>query len=211
MPLDSITAAQYRTGHPRPARSRVVRPGTLRFPVPPALLAGAAAALTALGCHAPPLASDEPGPPGVAELQGHGDPDFDTPAAPACASDGWTTYGHDAARTSASGGCVSGPLRLAWTMRPQCPGGCMSRATRAIADGDAVYVSGAIGPTPSLWRLDAKTGTSAWAYDSRTECVRGGWPTLAEGRVYLVDDGVNVADATTGHGHRAELDAWGSR
>jgi outer membrane protein assembly factor BamB len=27
--------------------------------------------------------------------------------------------------------------------------------------------------------------------------------------VYLVDDGVNEADATTGAGHRAELDAWG--
>ncbi len=133
----------------------------------------------------------------------------DPPPAPICASDPWTTYGHDAARTSASGGCIWAPLRLAWTFAPHSSTGAQSFATRAIADTSAVYVAGALGPVPTLWRLGASDGKPAWTYDSRTECVRGGWPTLAGGRVYLVDDGVNVADAATGAGHRAELDAWG--
>jgi outer membrane protein assembly factor BamB len=78
-----------------------------------------------------------------------------------------------------------------------------------VADTDAVYIAGARGPTPMLWRADARRGTFDWAYDSHTEAVRGGWPTLAAGRVYLVDDGVNAVDSRTGAGHRAELDAWG--
>jgi outer membrane protein assembly factor BamB len=60
-----------------------------------------------------------------------------------------------------------------------------------------------------LWRADARHGALEWGYDSHTEAVRGGWPTLASGKVYLVDDGVNAVDAATGRGHRAELDAWG--
>jgi outer membrane protein assembly factor BamB len=144
----------------------------------------------------------------MAELQGRPEEPVAAPA-PSCSADPWTTYGHDAARTSASGGCIVGPLRLAWSFAPRSSVGANSFATHAVADADAVYVAGALGPTPTLWRVGAADGKPAWTYDSRTESVRGGWPTFAGGRVYLVDDGVNVADAATGVGHRAELDAWG--
>lgn len=135
-----------------------------------------------------------------------------TPPASSCASDAWTTYGHDAARTSASGGCLWGPLRLAWSATPRSfvDGTTLQgTATRAIADADAVYVAGALGPVPSVWRMAADTGKTKWGYESHTEAPRGGWPTFANDRVYLVDDGVNFADAATGRGRRAELDAWG--
>jgi hypothetical protein len=164
--------------------------------------------LAAVGCRKPVLSHDDASAIGVAELQGRGVPAFDPPS-PVCHDDAWTTYGHDAARTSASGGCVRGPLRVAWKTAPRCATGCTSFATRAIADADSVYVAGAYGPVPTLWRADARQGSFAWRYDSRTECVRGGWPTLANDRVILVDDGVNSVDARTGIGHRAELDAWG--
>jgi outer membrane protein assembly factor BamB len=147
--------------------------------------------------------------PGIAELQAR-ERRIDPVPSP-CASDAWTTYGHDAARTSASGGCLTGPLHVGWTFAPRSASGATTFATRAIADDHAVYVAGALGPTPALWRVDAGDGKPLWSYDSRTESVRGGWPTLVQpaGRVYLVDDGVNEVDAVTGAGHRAELDAWG--
>jgi outer membrane protein assembly factor BamB len=162
--------------------------------------------LAVAGCRRAAEITPDPDPgPGVAELQKHDD----APPPPPCGAEGWTTYGHDAARTSASQGCVEGALHATWSFAPRSSVGMVSYATRAIADGDAVYVAGALGPVPTLWRLDATTGKPTWSYDSRTESVRGGWPTLAAGHVYLVDDGVNVADALTGAGHRAELDAWG--
>lgn len=176
-----------------------------------ALLSGLLAAVAGCRQTQPSIAAEpETDPvPGVAELQAR-EPRSPPPVvAPACGADPWTTYAHDAARTSASGGCLAGPLRLAWTFAPRSATGATTFATRAIADADAVYVAGALGPTPALWRVGAADGKAAWSYDSRTESVRGGWPTLAAGRVYLVDDGVNAADAATGVGHRAELDAWG--
>jgi outer membrane protein assembly factor BamB len=164
--------------------------------------------VAAVGCRKPALAHDDAPAIGLAELQGPGVAPIDAPAS-ICRDDAWTTYGHDAARTSASGGCVRGALRVAWRLAPKCATGCTSFATRAIADADSVFVAGAYGPVPTLWRADARRGAFTWRYDSHTECVRRGWPTLAGGQVILVDDGVNAADARTGIGRRAELDAWG--
>lgn len=196
------------------ARPRGSRPGL--SPVLPAARLGLlllSGLLCGAGCRRPPpsiTADPDLEPlPGAAELQGEHHADAPAPPQPVCGADPWTTYAHDAARTSASGGCVVGPLHVAWTFSPRSARGATTLATRAIADGDAVYVAGALGPTPALWRVGAADGKPAWSYDSRTESARGGWPTLAAGRVYLVDDGVNAADAVTGVGHRAELDAWG--
>lgn len=177
----------------------------------------------AAGCHGPKLSIDDAPPLSQDGVRAPGSaigaapaarplsaaPTSERDAAPPCATDGWATYGHDAARTSASGGCVRGPMHAAWKLAPRCASGCPAFVTRAIAEGDAVYASGALGPMPVLWRADATQGSFQWTYLSKTESVRGGWPTLAGGKVYLVDDGVNEADARTGAGHRAELDAWG--
>ncbi|HEY5245273.1 MAG TPA: hypothetical protein VIJ60_06355, partial [Acidimicrobiales bacterium] len=75
--------------------------------------------------------------------------------------------------------------------------------------GDAVYVSGGIGPTPTVWRLGVGTGDIRWTYITMADATRDGWPTLAGPKVMLVDDGVYSIDAATGKGHRGELDAWG--
>src|SRR5256885_7267327 len=49
-----------------------------------------------------------------------------------CPSTPWSCYGHDPARTSASDGCVTGPLAITWrlTRKGQC--GYMFRAGRFI-------------------------------------------------------------------------------
>jgi outer membrane protein assembly factor BamB len=150
-------------------------------------------------------------PIGVAELQSLGIARVDPapPAPPPCVDDGWTTYGHDAARTSATGGCLFAPLRPGWSFSPRWVKGTPSHATRAVVAGDAVYVTGGIGPTPTVWRLDAKTGAIGWTYITMADATRDGWPTLAGSKVMLVDDGVYSIDAATGRGHRGELDAWG--
>ena len=132
-----------------------------------------------------------------------------TPARPRCIADSWTTYGHDAARTSASASCLVAPLHAAWSFRPGLVKGAPSHASRAVVTADAVYVSGIIGPTPSVWRLDPASGVAGWAYLTLAEATREGWPTVSGSTVALVDDGVYVVDATTGKGHRGELDAWG--
>jgi outer membrane protein assembly factor BamB len=131
------------------------------------------------------------------------------PPPPSCPDDAWTTYGHDPARTSTTGGCLFGPLRASWSFSPHWVKGTPSHATRAVADGDAVYVTGGIGPTPTVWRLHAKTGAIGWTYITMADATRDGWPTLAGSKVMLVDDGVYSIDAATGKGHRGELDAWG--
>jgi outer membrane protein assembly factor BamB len=131
------------------------------------------------------------------------------PARPRCVNDSWTTYGHDAARTSASGGCLAPPLHTGWSFRPGLVKGAPSHASRAVVTADAVYVSGIIGPTPSVWRLDPSSGAVAWTYLTLAECTREGWPTVADATVALIDDGVYVVDTATGKGHRGELDAWG--
>ncbi len=200
----------------------MVAPGALRHracitPSPPSLvplLAGAAAAVS-LACGRSPRdeATAEPAM-GIAALQSSAvQPPAPSlpppPTPPACADDAWSTYGHDAARTSASAGCLSAPLRLAWSFSPHWVKGTPSHATRAVVAGDAVYATGGIGPTPTVWRLDATSGAIVWTYVTMADATRDGWPTLAGAKVMLVDDGAYSIDAATGSGHRGELDAWG--
>jgi outer membrane protein assembly factor BamB len=182
----------------------------MRFPRALTLLALTTAAAA---CHRAPheqLLPDDPH--GVTELQSPGLLERRQPApapAPACTDDPWTTYGHDAARTSSTPGCLVPPLRAAWSFRPRWVKGTPSHATRTVVDGEAVYVTGGIGPTPTVWRLDARTGAIGWTYVTMADSTRDNWPTLAGSKVMLVDDGVYSIDAATGRGHRGELDAWG--
>ena len=153
--------------------------------------------LTTTGCGRA-LAAD-PGP-GIAERQGSGVPEETPIAPPVCGQGGWTTYAHDNQRTSASDGCIVGPLSLAWTFAPTSPRSANARATHVVASDMVVFVSGGIGETSVVWRLGVGDTTPAWTF-GHGDSVRNGWPTWAGDRVYLVDDGVNVVNAATGEGH----------
>jgi len=149
--------------------------------------------------------------PGAAEFQAPTQARTLQPAGPPlrCADDGWTTYAHDAARTGTSAGCLFGPLRASWTFAPKQVDGTPSHAARVVATADGVFATGGIGPTPTIWRLNPATGAIVWRYVTMADATRDGWPTLAPGKVMLIDDGVYSIDAQTGHGHRGEFDAWG--
>ena len=132
-----------------------------------------------------------------------------SPAPVACGTDGWTTYAHDAARTSASGSCLHTPLVRSWTFSPPSRGGRGARVAHAVVDGDAVYASGTLGDSPSVWKLDSLTGDAAWSFDSRADIAHRMWPTLAPRTVLLVDDGIFLIDPRAGKNRGRELDVWG--
>ena len=56
-----------------------------------------------------------------------------------------------------------------------------SFATHAIADSGAVYVAGALGPVPTMWRLGVADGKPAWSYDSRTHASAADGPPSPAG------------------------------
>jgi len=131
------------------------------------------------------------------------------PTAVACGTDGWTTYAHDAARTSASGSCLHTPLARTWTFDPPSRGGRDAQVAHAIVDGDVVYAQGTLGDSPALWKLEARTGVASWSFDSRADIPHRMWPTLAPRTVLMVDDGIFVVDLETGKNRGRELDVWG--
>jgi outer membrane protein assembly factor BamB len=185
----------------------------MRFVAPwlvgtPALVLGCALAPTLAPVHAPALA--HAATPAPAPLSA--DPEvLPSPPAPVpCGDEGWTTYAHDAARTSASRACLRPPLAHAWHFAPRgAPGGRDAAAAHAIVADGAVFASGTLGDSPALWRLDEGTGETRWAFDSRADIPHLTWPTLAPRTVLLVDDGLFFVDPSSGKNRGRALDAWG--
>ena len=143
-----------------------------------------------------------------------------------CGSSAWLAYGQDAHRTSASDGCVTGPLDVAWRYTPSAApwndGGTRAplMVDHAVARGDAVFLAwGAqnyIGTTPggttqSLDRIDPQTGKAIWSFvpvfgDASTS----GWPAAGLGSVLYDSDGLYWIDETTGaQAHTFSVDYWG--
>jgi outer membrane protein assembly factor BamB len=190
----------------------------MRSVAPSSLLARACVCAFGAGC-APFAHAGLPAEPAIAVASPARAPTLtsadlpELPAAPSptpCGADGWTTYAHDAARTSASGACLRPPLARAWRFAPpHAQGGREATALHAVVAGDAVYVQGTLGDSPALWRTDAHTGELRWAYDSRADIPHLTWPTLAPRTVLMVDDGLFLVDPETGRNRGRALDAWG--
>ena len=126
-------------------------------------------------------------------------------------SDAWASYAHDAQRTSASGGCITGPLASTWryaipgevaTLRAgQCGNPTVLRGYNAIADATGAFVNFQESCSPSggsgfLTHIDTAM-TKKWASQNHDGSI-GYWPTLAFGKVALVEDGVFYRDPATG-------------
>src|SRR5262245_33268305 len=111
--------------------------------------------LLALAACASPVAAVRPASPvsPVVLVAGPSEtPRIDAPPPPpparVCGNGGWTTYGHDAARTSAADGCLEPPLRQAWRFVPETVQGRKSHIHHAVADGDSVFAVGLRGESP---------------------------------------------------------------
>lgn len=178
----------------------------------------------ALGCEAPAAQPRAQGPtssPNVALDAQPPQPTLDAGAPtmmdagapapmPTCPSTPWATYAHDAARTSASDGCIEGPLSIRWTLRRE--GTCgysfrVGRILQVIGDREALFAAVRCGDAPAVMRVSPK-GESGWTF-SRADFGRGTWPAIAGDKIVSVDDGVFIVDRATGKWHGRELDVWG--
>jgi hypothetical protein len=147
-------------------------------------------------------------------------------AGPNCGSSGWLGYAQGATRTSASDGCVTGPLSVAWRYTPSAPapgnGGVRTPLTvdHAAARGDAVFLTWCaqnymgmlpFGRTQSVDRIDPQTGKTVWSFipvfgDAGTFS----WPTVGLGGVLYASDGLYWVDETSGASvHDYGVDYWG--
>jgi outer membrane protein assembly factor BamB len=164
----------------------------------------------------PALPAPPPSPPAAAPTAAAApEPRPPEPAPPArtCADDGWPAYAHDAARSSASLGCLDGPLVATWRFEPAAHLGRTGHALHAVVARGSVYVSSAYGKrpyeAPALHALDDATGAPVWISDSRADILHAHWPLAARGSVALDDDGLYLADAATGKTRIRGLDTWG--
>jgi outer membrane protein assembly factor BamB len=127
-------------------------------------------------------------------------------AGPQCGTSAWLTYGHDAARTFASDGCIVGPLTPAWTYSPAPKTNATVNAVHhALAATDAVYLQWAnsdgqyIGTTAADG-ISTTTHMRIWTYDSGSDANMGNWASVSGANLVLNDDGmywVSLKDGTS--------------
>ena len=136
-------------------------------------------------------------------------------AGPQCGTSGWLTYGHDAARTFASDGCVTGPLTPSWTYTPTPKTNAKVNAVyHALAATDGVYLQWAGSDDPYIGTTAADglttAGARVWTYDSGSDANMGNWASVSGTNLVLNDDGIywvslkdGTSTVTTG------VDWWG--
>jgi hypothetical protein len=119
---------------------------------------------------------------------------------PGAHPDAWTTLGHDAARTSASNGCIHPSFTEAWRYGASAKFNDASvqiQAVNAVADSDSLYVHVQLS-APTVDKIAAKDGSQTWRYAGHADFDASNWITVGLGYVFVVDDGVYLIDATTG-------------
>jgi outer membrane protein assembly factor BamB len=126
-----------------------------------------------------------------------------------CPHADWPVLAHDAQRSGASPGCCRGPLTPLWRFEPAPKPPRKSRVFHAIATENAVYASGTIGESPSVFALSLD-GVSRWTFDSHVDITHHHWPAFVLDRVVLNDDGLYIIDPRTGAQEVDRgLDSWG--
>jgi hypothetical protein len=134
---------------------------------------------------------------------------------PTCGDGAWVTYGHDAQRTSASDGCIDGPLTTLWTYTPVAPAGkTPSRVFHPLATKDAAFVhwSATDPPYTGTSAADRVTldGARAWTFDTGTDTDLGDWASLWKDKLALNSDGIYLLDQADGHSVGSTgVDWWG--
>jgi len=137
-------------------------------------------------------------------------------AGPQCGTSGWLTYGHDAARTFASDGCIAGPLTAAWTYAPTPKTGAkVNSVYHALAATDGVYLQWAGSADPYIGTTAADgispaTHMRVWTYDSGSDANMGNWASVSGTNLVLNDDGIYWVSLTDGTSATTTgVDWWG--
>lgn len=130
--------------------------------------------------------------------------------------DDWITYGHDARRTFASLGSVTGPLTMAWSYVPQGTSGhALNYVQSAIATVDAIFVRTSLnagygyGLSPAADRV-SPAGQHVWTYNMGTDADFGDWASLMGDKLVINSDGTRYVNTTSGAAVRSNgVDSWG--
>lgn len=126
-----------------------------------------------------------------------------------CPADTWPIYAHDPHRSGASRGCCNGPLSFVWRHDPPPVPPRNARLFHAVVSADAVFASGIIGESPSVFSL-ALDGKPRWTFDSHVDITLHQWPSYVLDRVVLNDDGLYILDPRSGEKEVDRgLDSWG--
>lgn len=125
--------------------------------------------------------------------------------------DAWSTYGHDARRTSASNACVHTSFKELWRYPPPSPdGGFAGAPANEVADTSGVYVHMLLGTVPSADNVSAATGKLTWRYHGGADFDNSNWLTIGPGYLMIQDDGVYQVDLGDGGlAHTSGVDWWG--
>ena len=165
----------------------------------------------ALGCSDNSVTTD-----GGADAQTDaGSPDADAAPVPSCGTSAWLTYGHDAARTFASDGCITGPLTSSWSYTPTpIAGHTVTAVHHALAATDAIYLQWAGSDSPYIGTtaadLVSPAGARVWTYDSGSDANMGNWASVSGANLVIDDDGVYFVDRATGKSTvKTGVDWWG--
>ncbi len=130
--------------------------------------------------------------------------------------DDWTTYGHDAARTSASVTTIATPLRLSWRyLSAGVAGHALYYAGSVLATADAVFLRTSLasgygyGLSPAVDRVTL-AGAKVWTYNAGTDADFGDWGSIWNSRFIINDDGIRYVDLGTGAATvNLGVDSWG--
>ncbi|MEP6691654.1 MAG: Ig-like domain-containing protein [Gemmatimonadaceae bacterium] len=131
--------------------------------------------------------------------------------------DDWPTYGHDAARTSASAqASMPGALRVVWRYQPAgVAGHALLNVTNALATGDGVFLQMALasgygyGLSPAVDKVSL-AGAKVWTYNMGTDADFGNWGAVWGNRFVMNDDGIRYVDITSGSATvNLGVDSWG--
>jgi hypothetical protein len=125
--------------------------------------------------------------------------------------DAWSTYGHDARRTSASNACVHTQFKQLWRYpSPAADGGFVGAPSNEVADTTSVYVHMQLGTVPSADKVSAANGALTWRYHGGADFDDGNWLTIGPGYLMIDDDGIYQLDVGDGGlAHTSGVDWWG--
>jgi hypothetical protein len=136
-------------------------------------------------------------------------------AGASCGNAAWVTYGHDGQRTSASDGCIDGPLTPLWTYVPAAPAGkTLKRVFHPLATKDSVFLhwSASDPPYTGTSAADRVTidGARAWTFDSGTDTDLGDWGSIWKDKLALNSDGIYLLGQADGKAVGSTgVDWWG--
>jgi hypothetical protein len=122
-------------------------------------------------------------------------------------------YGHDPQRTSATDGCIKGPLKFAWSYFPK--GFLQSTIVsvdNAVTAMGAVYMRFTSSYGPQLDGLSTAGQMKwTWAAPGGRDVMTQHWATSALGAIMVADDGLFLVDAATGANKISinQYDDWG--